>query len=130
MDFKAFFYYSCALLIIYIATILIHEVGHYFAYLTYKGKNNLIIRHGKAGNFFFPITFALNIDDVDKKHHMFIIVAGIFAGFIFLYLIAFVFKLYYVGLLYFPYWFGIQHDLRQINALQNIHKVKEKSKNG
>ena len=117
LDFNAFFYFSGLLILVYIATIIIHEVGHYLAYLNYKGKNNLIIRHGKACNLFFPITFSLNIDDVDKKHHMFIIVAGIFAGFLFLFILAFTFELYYLGLLYFPYWFGIQHDLRQIRRL-------------
>ena len=117
MDFNAFFYFSGLLILVYIATILIHEVGHYLAYLNFDGKNKLVFRYGKAGNFFFPITFALNIDDVDKKHHMFIFVAGIFAGFILLFILAFTFELYYLGLLYFPYWFGIQHDLRQIRRL-------------
>jgi hypothetical protein len=117
MDFNAFFYYSGLLILFYAATILIHEVGHYLAYLNFKGKNKLTIRYGKANTLFFPITFALDIDDVDKQHHLFIIVMGIFSGFIFLLVFAFVFEFYYLGLLYFPYWFGIQHDLRQIRRL-------------
>jgi predicted SprT family Zn-dependent metalloprotease len=44
MDYNAFFYYGGILLLGYIVSILMHEVGHYLCYLQYKGKNNLKVQ--------------------------------------------------------------------------------------
>jgi len=123
MDYNAFFSYGGLLLLGYVGTILIHEVGHYLCYLQFGGKNNLQVKWGKRLGF--PITFILDIDDVSKDHHNKIIWCGIATGAVFIYYIAFIMELYFFGLLFFPYILGIQHDIR---SLQNEDNVKGKDK--
>lgn len=118
MDYNAFFYYGGILIIGYIATILIHEVGHYLCYLQFGGKNNLKVLFGSR--FGFPITFMLNIDDVSKDHHKKIIWCGILTGAVFIYYVTFIMEFYYFGLLFFPYIIGLQHDIKSLQFEDNV----------
>jgi hypothetical protein len=120
MDYNAFFYYGGILLLGYIVSILMHEVGHYLCYLQYKGKNNLNVQFGRKEQLFFPITFSLDIDDVPSKYHNDIILWGIVTGAAFIFIIAFILEWYFFGLLFFPYIIGLRHDLKSLQFNNNV----------